>query len=88
MTADTCPETTKLSVVDNCPERMDSADAVDTCPRLKSTERTNATNLEAAVFSPGFFSWFLTAVDNCPERMQAADAEAPRPPRIETAVEF
>ena len=28
------------------------------------------------------------AVDNCPERMQAADAEAPRPPRIETAVEF
>ena len=28
------------------------------------------------------------AVDNCPERMDAADAEAPRPPRIETAVEF
>ena len=28
------------------------------------------------------------AVDNCPERMHAADAEAPRPPRIETAVEF
>ena len=27
-------------------------------------------------------------VDNCPERMDAADAEAPRPPRIETAVEF
>ena len=29
-----------------------------------------------------------TVVDNCPERMHAADAEAPRPPRIETAVEF
>ena len=28
------------------------------------------------------------AVDTCPERMDAADAEAPRPPRIETAVEF
>ena len=28
------------------------------------------------------------AVDNCPERIDAADAEAPRPPRIETAVEF
>ena len=28
------------------------------------------------------------AVDNCPERMHAADAEAPRPPRIETVVEF
>ena len=28
------------------------------------------------------------AVDNCPERMHAADAEGPRPPRIETAVEF
>ena len=27
-------------------------------------------------------------MDNCPERMQAADAEAPRSPRIETAVEF
>ena len=27
-------------------------------------------------------------VDNCPERMDAADAEVPRPPRIETAVEF
>ena len=27
-------------------------------------------------------------MDNCPERMDAADAEAPRPPRIETAVEF
>ena len=30
----------------------------------------------------------VSAVDNCPERMDAADAEAPRPPRIETAVEF
>ena len=29
-----------------------------------------------------------TEVDNCPERVDAADAEAPRPPRIETAVEF
>ena len=29
-----------------------------------------------------------TAVDNCPERMHAGNAEAPRPPRIETAVEF
>ena len=29
-----------------------------------------------------------TAVDICPERMDAADAEAPRPPRIETAVGF
>ena len=29
-----------------------------------------------------------STVDNCPERMDAADAEAPRPPRIETAVEF
>ena len=28
------------------------------------------------------------AVDNCPERMDAAGAEAPRPPRIETMVEF
>ena len=28
------------------------------------------------------------AVDICPERMDAADAEAPRPPRIETAVKF
>ena len=28
------------------------------------------------------------AVDSCPERMDAADAEAPRPPRIETAVVF
>ena len=27
-------------------------------------------------------------MDNCPERMHAADAEAPRPQRIETAVEF
>ena len=27
-------------------------------------------------------------VDNCPERMHAADAEGPRPPRIETVVEF
>ena len=27
-------------------------------------------------------------VDTCPERMDAADAEAPRPPRIETAVEL
>ena len=27
-------------------------------------------------------------MDNCPERMDAADAEAPRPPRIGTAVEF
>ena len=29
-----------------------------------------------------------TEVYNCPERVDAADAEAPRPPRIETAVEF
>ena len=29
-----------------------------------------------------------TVVDNCPERMDAADAEGPRPPRIETALEF
>ena len=28
------------------------------------------------------------AVDTCPARMQAVDTEAPRPPRIETAVEF
>ena len=28
------------------------------------------------------------AVDNCLERVDAADAEGPRPPRIETAVEF
>ena len=28
------------------------------------------------------------AVDNCPERIDVADAEAPRPPRIETVVEF
>ena len=28
------------------------------------------------------------AVDNCPERMDVVDTEAPRPPRIETAVEF
>ena len=28
------------------------------------------------------------AVDNCPERVDAAYAEGPRPPRIETAVEF
>ena len=28
------------------------------------------------------------AVDICPEKMDAADAEAPRPPRIETAVGF
>ena len=28
------------------------------------------------------------AVGTCPERMDAADAEWPRPPRIETAVEF
>ena len=28
------------------------------------------------------------AVDNCPERMGVADAGAPRPLRIETAVEF
>ena len=27
-------------------------------------------------------------MDNCPERMDAVDAEAPRPLRIETAVEF
>ena len=26
-------------------------------------------------------------MDICPQRMDAADAEAPRPPRIETAVE-
>ena len=31
---------------------------------------------------------FETAVDTCPERMDAADAEAPRPPRIEMAMEF
>ena len=30
----------------------------------------------------------LSAVDNCPERVDAVDAEAPRPPRIETGVEF
>ena len=30
----------------------------------------------------------VEAVDICPERMDAADAEAPRPPRIETVVEF
>ena len=29
-----------------------------------------------------------TAVDTCPERMDAANAVVPRPPRIETAVEF
>ena len=29
-----------------------------------------------------------TAVDTCPERMDVVDAEAPRPPWIETAVEF
>ena len=29
-----------------------------------------------------------TAVNTCPKRMDAADAEAPRPPRIGTAVEF
>ena len=29
-----------------------------------------------------------TEVDNCPERVDTADAEVPRPPRIETAVEF
>ena len=29
-----------------------------------------------------------SAVDNCPEKMHSADADAPRPPRIETAVEF
>ena len=28
------------------------------------------------------------AVDICPERMDAADTEAPRPPRMETAVEL
>ena len=28
------------------------------------------------------------AVDICPEKMDEADEEAPRPPRIETAVEF
>ena len=28
------------------------------------------------------------AVDNCPERMHVLDAEAPRPPRVKTAVEF
>ena len=27
-------------------------------------------------------------MDNCQERMDAVDAEAPRPPRIETAVVF
>ena len=27
-------------------------------------------------------------MDNCPERVDAADVEGPRPPRIETAVEF
>ena len=37
---------------------------------------------------PGLKAGMQTAVDNCPGRMDAADAEAPRPPRIETAVEF
>ena len=35
-----------------------------------------------------FFASLETAVDTCPERMDAVDAGAPRPPRIETAVEF
>ena len=35
-----------------------------------------------------FSSSLSLEVDNCPERVDAADAEAPRPPRIETAVEF
>ena len=37
-----------------------------------------------------FLLFFLpesSAVDNCLERMHVVDAEAPRPPRIETAVE-
>ena len=33
-------------------------------------------------------SLFVAAVDNCPKRMHTADVEGPRPPRIETAVEF
>ena len=39
------------AALDNCPKRMHAADAEtveDTCPRLKSTERTNAGNSEAA----------------------------------------
>ena len=35
---------TDEAAVDNCSERMHA----DTCPRLKSTERRNAGNLEAA----------------------------------------
>ena len=31
---------------------------------------------------------WIETVENCPERMDAADAEAPRPPRIEMAMEF
>ena len=70
------------AAVDNCPERMDAADAealrpprietvVEFCPRMA----VESMELE-------------TAVDICPERMHAAAAEAPRRPRIETAVEF
>ena len=40
------------------------------------------------MFSSSLSLKVAMAVDNCPERMDAADAEAPRPPRIETAVEF
>ena len=53
--------------------------AVDICP-----ERINL----AALYRVSLETVDEVAVDTCPERMDAADAEAPRPPRIETAVEF
>ena len=43
---------------------------MDTCPRLKSTERTNVGDLEAVVRMQ--VVRMQAAVDTCPERMHAA----------------
>ena len=55
------------------------------------TRKKRNKNKKKQVFSSSGLSLEVEeamAVDNCPERMDAADAEAPRPSRIETAVEF
>ena len=58
--------------------------ALDNCPKRVDAEAAGSIRSEAleAVLV------LEAVVDSCPEKMHAANAEAPRPPRIETAVEF
>ena len=83
------------TAVEDCPERMDAADAEAADTEAAESIRSEAgmalqamLALEAVVALKAVVGLSLTAVDICPERMDAADAEAPGPPRIETAVEF